>query len=320
MLFAAPKYRGPESDHFDGRRFHNIPETRHAGFLDMVRWLTHRNHGPWDKWREIVPSVPPRRVEGGELRVTWVNHSTFLIQTAGLNVLTDPIWSKRCSPVQWAGPARRHAPGIRFEDLPPIDVVLVSHNHYDHMDAWTLDRLRREHGPRMFVGLGNAAFLQGARDLDWWQHADLAQDVRVHCVPAQHFAGRGITDRDANLWCGFVIETRHGALYFAGDTGFGPHFQRIRDALGPMRLALLPIGAFRPEWFMCAVHVSPGETVQAARVLEAETSIPMHYFTFDLGDDGQDEPLEVLRREMGETPFAILPPGGVYARGTLPSR
>lgn len=312
MFFAAPKYRGPKSDHFDGKRFHNLPATRHAGFFDMVRWLTHRQHGPWDAWREIVPAKPVARVDGAALRVTWVNHSTFLIQTAGLNILTDPIWSKRCSPVQWTGPARRHAPGIRFEDLPPIDVVLVSHNHYDHLDAWTIGQLQRQHGPRIFAGLGNAAFMKGARDLDWWDKTELAKGVRLHCVPAQHFSSRGITDRDATLWCGFVIETPQGSIYFAGDTGFGPHFHRIRDAFGPMRLALLPIGAFRPEWFMCSVHVSPGETVKAARILEAGMSIPMHYYTFDLGDDGQDEPLDVLRREMGDAPFTILAPGGEY--------
>jgi len=314
MFFAAPKYRGPRSDHFDGKRFLNLKPTRHAGFLDMVKWLTNRDEGKWDRWREITPAPPPpRRVEGGELRVTWVNHSTFLIQTEGVNVLTDPIWSERCSPVQWAGPRRHHAPGIRFEELPPIDAVLISHNHYDHLDAPTLARLPRH---QTFAGLGNAAFVTGATDLDWWQSAPIANGVRVHCVPAQHFSSRGLTDRDANLWCGFVLETPHGAIYFAGDTGFGPHFGMIRERFGPMRLALLPIGAFRPEWFMCSVHISPRDAVRAAAALEAQVSIPMHYSTFHLGDDGQDEPAEVLRRElvsMPEVRFEILAPGQVWS-------
>lgn len=320
MLFAAPKYRGPKSDHFDGKRFLNLKATRHAGARELLRWLLHREHGPWSRWREITPSVPPERVGGGELRVTWVNHSTFLVQTGNVNVLTDPIWSQRCSPVQWAGPRRHHAPGIRFEDLPPIDAVLISHNHYDHMDVPTLARLERG---QTLVGLGNAAFLEGATDLDWWESAPLADGVRVHCVPAQHFSSRGLTDRDANLWCGFVIETPHGAIYFAGDTGWGPHFERIRERFGPMRLALLPIGAYRPEWFMCGVHISPADAVRAAAVLEAETSIPMHYFTFDLADDGQDEPVEVLRaclREGGPR-FEVLAPGETFLAstvGTLP--
>ncbi len=306
MFFAAPKYRGPKSDHFDGKRFLNMKRTAQAGFRDMVRWMLNRDHGPWDEWREITPSKPPERVE--DLRVTWVNHSTFLIQIANVNILTDPIWSQRCSPVQWAGPKRRHAPGIRFEDLPPIDAVLISHNHYDHLDVGTLRRLPRK---QTFVALGNAAFLKGATELDWWESAPIAPSIDVHCVPAQHFSSRGITDRDANLWCGFVIETPRGAIYFAGDTGWGPHFEMIRERFGPMRVALLPIGAFRPEWFMCAVHISPRDAVRAAAALEAEVSIPMHYYTFDLGDDGQDEPAEMLRASGGEG-FEILRPGEFY--------
>lgn len=314
-FFSAPKYRGPKSDHFDGQRFHNLKATTHAGFTDMVKWMSNRDEGPWEEWREITPAAPPpQRVSGGAIRVTWVNHSTFLIQTEELNILTDPIWSERCSPVQWAGPKRHHAPGIRFEDLPPIDAVVISHNHYDHMDADTLDRLKRDHKPRMFVGLGNSAFLKGATDLDWWESAELANGVRVHAVPAQHFSSRGTADRDANLWCGFVIETPHGAIYFAGDTGFGPHFDMIRARFGKVRLALLPIGAFRPEWFMCSVHISPNDAVRAARAVGAELSIPMHYATFHLGDDGQDEPAEVLRKALESAPdvrFDVLVPGAV---------
>lgn len=311
MLFSAPRYRGPKSDHFDGKRFLNLRPTRHAGFTDLVKWLAHREPGPWSEWREITPAAPPpERVS--DLRVTWVNHSTMLIQIANVNVLTDPIWSERCSPVSWAGPKRHHPPGLRFEDLPAIDAVLISHNHYDHMDAPTLKRLKRE---RTFVGLGNAAYVKGATDLDWWESAELAKDVRVHCVPAQHFSSRGVTDRDANLWCGFVLETARGNVYFAGDTGFGPHFAMIRERFGPMRLALLPIGAFRPEWFMCSVHISPRDAVRAARELRAEVAIPMHYSTFHLGDDGQDEPAEVLRREItDDVRFEILQPGGVFER------
>lgn len=316
MPLAAPRYRGPRSDHFDGKRFRNLVPTRHAGFFELVKWLLNRDHGPW-RWREVTPAAPPqRRVDGDALRVTWVNHATMLIQTAEVNVLTDPIWSKRCSPVQWAGPARQHDPGVRFEDLPPIDAVMISHNHYDHLDAATLRRLAREHRPRFFSGLGNALYLRKlgieATDLDWWDSAELRPDVRLHCVPGQHFSARGLTDRDATLWCGFVLETAGGAIYFAGDTGWGPHFAAVRERFGPLRLALLPIGAFRPEWFMCAVHISPRDAVRAAQALEARTAIPMHYFTFDLGDDGQDEPVEVLRQELESAPgvrFAIPAPG-----------
>ncbi|HYC60371.1 MAG TPA: MBL fold metallo-hydrolase [Thermoanaerobaculia bacterium] len=314
-FFATPKYRGPKSDHFDGEKFHNLKATKHAGFFDMLKWMANRDEGPWQEWREITPAAPPpQRVHGGELRVTWVNHATFLIQTEGLNILTDPMWSERCSPVAFAGPKRHHAPGIRFDELPPIDAVVISHNHYDHMDVPTLDRLKRSHQPKIFAGLGNGAFVKGSTDLDWWQAAELAPGVRVHAVPAQHFSSRGLSDRDANLWCGFVLETPHGAIYFAGDTGWGPHFDMIRERFGAPRLAFLPIGAFRPEWFMCAVHISPKDAVRAAQALGAEVSIPMHYGTFHLGDDGQDEPVEVLRAELAKVPgvkFDVLTPGAV---------
>jgi L-ascorbate metabolism protein UlaG (beta-lactamase superfamily) len=310
-LFSAPRYRGPKSEHFDGKRFHNLQKTEHAGFTDMMRWMANRDEGPWEQWREIRPAAPPpERVGNGDLRVTWVNHATMLIQTENLNILTDPIWSDRCSPVSFAGPKRRHAPGIRFEELPPIDVVLLSHNHYDHMDVPTLDRLEREHRPSIFAGLGNGAFVKGATDLDWWQSTDLAPGVRLHSVPVQHFSSRGLADRDANLWTGFVIETPGGPIFFAGDTGWGPHFQMIRERFGPSRLAILPIGAYRPEWFMHTVHISPAEAVRAARILGAAVSVPMHYGTFHLGDDGQDEPVEALRQALvPDVRFEVLEPG-----------
>jgi L-ascorbate metabolism protein UlaG (beta-lactamase superfamily) len=235
-----------------------------------------------------------------------------------LNILTDPIWSERSSPVGFAGPKRHHQPGIRFEDLPPIDVVVLSHNHYDHMDVPTLRRLAAEHRPRIFAALGNGAFLRAQNianvtELDWWDDTMLADAVRLHAVPAQHFSSRGLADRDTNLWCGYVIETANGAIFFAGDTGWGSHFKEIKERFGRIRVAMLPIGAYRPEWFMCAVHISPKDAVRAARDLEAEVSIPMHYGTFHLGDDGQDEAVEALRTAMGTTRFEIVPPGEMWA-------
>ncbi|HYO78113.1 MAG TPA: MBL fold metallo-hydrolase [Thermoanaerobaculia bacterium] len=320
-LLSAPKDRGEKSDHFDGKQFHNLEPTTHAGFTDMLRWQANRDEGPWEKWREITPATAlPKRVAG--LRVTMVNHATLLVQTENVNILTDPIWSERCSPFSFIGPKRHHAPGIRFEDLPPIDVVILSHNHYDHMDVPTLQRLSREHKPRIFAGLGNGAFLRAQNiarvtELDWWDAAPVGPGVRVNAVPAQHFSSRGLADRDANLWCGYVIETTEGPIFFAGDTGWGSHFAKVNERFGRARLALLPIGAFRPEWFMCAVHISPKDAVRAAKDLEADLSIPMHYGTFHLGDDGQDEPLQVLQRELAQNPgvqFTVLAPGESVAR------
>lgn len=302
------------------RRFRNEMPTRHEGFGDVVRWMATRKPGAWRKWTEFAPPASPTwRVGRGEMHVTFVNHSTVLVQMDGLNVLTDPIWSERCSPVSFAGPKRAHAPGLRFEDLPQIDVVVVSHNHYDHMDLPTLSRLAVERQPRIFVPLGNRRTLErrgirGVEELDWWESAGLREEVQIYAVPTQHFSGRGLFDRDRALWAGFVVTTPAGTMYFAGDTGFGPHFGEIRERFGPPRLAVLPIGAYRPEWFMSRVHTSPDEALSAHRILDAGTSVGVHFGTFRLADDGQDEPkerIEELLREGDQPPprFWVLGPG-----------
>jgi len=298
--FSAPGYEGERTDHFDGERFHNPGNAPEHGPADLLRWQTSRRPGPWSAPTDTAAGrPPPRRVGTGELRVTFVGHSTVLIQMDGLNILTDPMWSERASPIGWAGPMRVRPPGIRFRDLPPIDVVLISHNHYDHLDLPTLARLWRTHGPRIFVPLGDAALLagegiKGTTELDWWQEAPLSGDVRLVCVPAQHFSQRGTCDRNRTLWAGYVIEGPAGRVYFAGDTGYGPHFAAIRERLGPPRLALLPIGAYRPRWFMRRAHLSPADAVEAGGVLGAQRSMAIHFGTFRLGDDGRDEPLDDL--------------------------
>jgi len=304
------RYRGAVSDHFDGRRFRNETPTAHAGFGDFVKWMRTRQPGPWRKWEGVPPAPsPPRRVGRGEMRVTFVNHATVLVQMDGVNILTDPIWSERCSPVSFAGPRRVHPPGLRFEQLPPIDVVLVSHNHYDHLDLPTLERLAAGHRPRIFVPVGNRVILDRAKienveELDWWQSIEVRDGIRVAAVPTQHFSGRGLFDRDRALWAGFVVTGPAGAMYFAGDTGFGPHFGQIRARYGPPRLALLPIGAYRPEWFMSRVHMSPEEALRAHQILGAEASVAIHFGTFRLADDGQDEPADRIAKALrsGEQP------------------
>jgi L-ascorbate metabolism protein UlaG (beta-lactamase superfamily) len=314
--FSAPRYQGPVTDHFDGSRFHNLTvfADKHDGAL---KWMLERpwNQRTWRTWVDDPPGPPPpRRVDGGTLRVTFVNHSTLLIQMDGLNILTDPIWSERCSPVQFAGPKRHRRPGIDFADLPPIDAVLVSHNHYDHLDVLTLQRLRVRNAPRLVTALGNGlvlakAGLGASTELDWWQTTQLAPHVKVTLVPAQHFCSRGISDRNRNLWGGFVISGPSGNVYFAGDTGWGPHFDLIRQRFSPIRLAMLPIGAYLPRWFMSPVHIGPDQAVQAHLALGAETSVAMHFGTFDLGDDGELQPVEELHAAMaanGNPRFWVL--------------
>jgi len=328
FAFSARGYRGSKSDHFDGKRFYHQDYMEQRSFFDFLKWVTNRKPGKWEKWvdSEFGPK-PPLRVGGEELRVTFINHSTFLLQTEGINILTDPIWSERTSPVSFTGPKRVRIPGIRFEDLPPIDVVVVSHNHYDHLDLPTLKRLSRQHNPSIYVGLGNKRLLEKSgikkvSEFDWWQETSLSDSLRLTCVPAQHFSGRSLFDRNKTLWVGFVFESQAGPVYFAGDTGLGPHFKQIADRFGKMRLALLPIGAFLPRWFMSPTHLSPGDALEAHFILGAQTSIAMHFGTFQLGDDGRTEAVDLLTNiiaetNMEETQFLILDSG--EGREVLPT-
>jgi glyoxylase-like metal-dependent hydrolase (beta-lactamase superfamily II) len=194
--FGAVRYSGPQSDHFDGQRFHNPGPFQERGVGDLIRWRRTSNPGAWPEWIDSRPGPPPeRRVDG--LRITHVNHSTVLIQMDGVNILTDPVWSERASPVTWTGPRRHRAPGLRFEDLPPIDLVLISHNHYDHLDVATMQRVAAVHKPRVLVPLGLERFMAAhgiprASEVDWWQSAGMKGGLRVTSVPARHFFGSRI--------------------------------------------------------------------------------------------------------------------------------
>jgi L-ascorbate metabolism protein UlaG (beta-lactamase superfamily) len=237
----------------------------------------------------------------------------------GLNLLVDPIWSERASPVSWTGPRRVRPPGIQLEDLPPLDAILISHNHYDHLDKLTLRRLGVLRPAATFAGLGNgkvlrALGLQGVTELDWWQGVQLSPEVRLVFVPARHFSSRGLLDRNRSLWGGFMVQGPGGTVYIAGDTGFGAHFAEIRRRFGPVRLAVLPIGAFRPRWLMGQAHLSPEDAVRALQELQGGTGLAVHHGTFALADDGQDEPVEELvkamaRDQIGASRFWVLQAG-----------
>jgi L-ascorbate metabolism protein UlaG (beta-lactamase superfamily) len=300
--------------HFDGKRFRS-PQPRRKNFRDLLRWLLSRQPGPWRTWTDAEPVARPPKTSD-RLRITFVNHSTFLLQLDGLNILTDPIWSERASPVSWAGPRRHRAPGIRLEELPPIDLVLLSHDHYDHMDIPTLQWLASEHRPTIYTGLKNRRVLKkhgigNVVELDWWQEAAARSDIWITAVPAQHFSGRSLLTTDKTLWCGFMVQGNNGTVYFAGDTGTGPHLEQIVRQFPEIDLAILPIGAFRPEWFMGEVHMSPREAVQAHTQLSAQVSVASHFGTFHLADDGEDEPVEALQNalngtHLGESDFWVL--------------
>lgn len=304
----APAYHGPVSDHFDGKRFFNYERTPERQLEDAIRRAEPgRRRGHWDKWQETPTDTPPPRVTGRTLRVTFVNHSTVLVQTESLNVLIDPVWSDRVSPLAWYGPKRHRPPGIRFEDLPPIDLVLISHNHYDHMDLPTLRRLVQSFHPRIVTGLGNAAFLArngvpAAEDMDWWQSLAIAPGVRLTGVPARHWSARSVNDVDRTLWLGFVLDTPGGRIYFAGDTGYGQFFTMIHDRFPSFRLALLPIAPARPRAAMAPRHMSAGDAVRAAKLLDVGASIAIHFGTFQQGDDGEEEPVDSLHQALAAQP------------------
>lgn len=313
--FSAPRYVGPASDHFDGERFFTPgapPPTRGVG--KFFEWQLRSEPGVWSPYREEPPGPPPpQRVAPGALRVTFINHATTLLQLDGVNVLTDPTWAQRASPVSFAGPKRVRPPGIRFEELPAIDAVVISHNHYDHLDVATLLRLQGAFPKlQVFAGLGNKAFLESrglerVAQLDWWQSTRLgATAVKITSVPVQHFSNRGLTDEDATLWTGWVLEGTQGRVYFAGDTGYGPHFRAAGERLGPFRLAVLPIGAYLPEWFMSPVHITPADAVNAMHELRARVMVPMHYGTFPLADDGEEAAVAALRAATTESGVWVL--------------
>lgn len=299
FLISAPRYKGPRLPHFDGRRFLNPGGVVAKGFPDVMKWMMSRKRAPWKKIPATPPGErPPASVHEGA-RITFVNHSTFLIQVDGLNILTDPVWSERTSPFRFIGPRRVKPPGIRFEDLPRIDIVLLSHNHYDHLDARTVTALQDTFHPSFIAPLGVGRFLEelgiaSRTDLDWWTGLSFANKVHIEAVPAQHFSGRGMFDRDATLWCGYVIKTSVGNIFFAGDTGYNNTIFNDIGARFKPRLSIIPIGAYKPQWFMAPIHCSPAEAVQIHLDARSQQSIASHFGTFPLADDGYDDPVTDL--------------------------
>ena len=290
--------------HHGKRQFNNPGSpTRSVSPGKMLAWvlkkgLRHKSNTP----PPVHPLAPDAlRAEPPSTRLTWMGHACLLVQTPQWTLLTDPMLGRRASPLSFAGPERFTDLPVPVDDLPPIDFVLISHDHYDHLDRGSIERIAADHEPLFLAPLGVADRLHewGAHrvvEADWWQYVDVA-GWRFHCTPAQHFSGRTLFDRNTTLWCSWYVEPVNGpgsTVYFAGDTAYTDHFTTIREQLGAPRIALLPIGAYRPRWFMEAVHVDPGEAVRAFLDLEAQFFIPMHWGTFDLADEPIQEPAQEL--------------------------
>jgi L-ascorbate metabolism protein UlaG (beta-lactamase superfamily) len=318
---AEPKDKESMRPHYDGKRFYNTSGAdKSAGEIARFFWENISKKTPWPKWIENPPADPIRERVTEGIKATYVNHATVLIQVAGLNILTDPVWSTRVSPVTFAGPKRVRDPGIPIESLPEIDLILISHNHYDHLDTASLKalRLQQEKEPVIVSGLGNAKLLKkqgypNAIELDWGEHIAVG-DTTVHFVECQHRSGRGAFDQMKTLWGSFVVDTPEGSIYFAGDTGYSPHFKEQGKQHGPFALSLLPIGAYEPRWFMKDIHLNPEEAVQAHLDLNSNQSLGVHFGVFQLTWEGIKEPPEDLavaleRQGVPSEQFWVLEPG-----------
>lgn len=287
----------------DGRRFRIAGHRGEAGLGALLKWQFSGGRARWPaRVENRAHSPPPQRVTGTDLLATWIGQSTVLLQTAGVNILTDPFLSQRASPVPFMGPRRARPPALTAETMPPIDIILLSHNHYDHLDLPGLRSIARHHAPHVVTPLGNARLVQRASgrftvdELPWGGTARV-HGLHIHVAPALHWSKRGLFDANTALWGAFVIETPGGVLYFAGDTGYGAGaaFAGLKERFGAPRLSLLPIGAYEPRWFMAPQHMNPDEAVMAHRALASRTSLAVHHGTVQLTDEAIDAPVAALQ-------------------------
>ena len=319
-----PYYQGPKSGHFNGTRFFNPDGIMPGTLRDVLRWKVFEKaaHWPSEIASPFAGARPERRLAPEALRITMIGHASLLIQAAGLNILADPVFSMRASPVRFAGPRRKNPPGVALDDLPPIDLILVTHNHYDHLDLDTLKDLERRHHAPILTPLGNDTIIRRAVPhakflvTDWNDRTDFDNGVIIHTEPCHHWSARGSRDRRMALWAAFVIETPHGKIYHIGDTGFhdGINYDAMRRKHGGFRHANLPIGAYEPRWFMKGQHQNPDEAVEGMKRANIAHAAGHHWGTFQLTDEAWDAPAEALaaaleREGIASDRFRPLRPG-----------
>lgn len=322
-----------KSQYFDreSASFSNMSSIHMHTLWEMIQ---KRNEVPieraeWPEWVDVnSDDAPIERVEGSDVRITFVNHSTFLIQTEGYNILTDPVFSERTSPVSFFGPKRVHQTGIAMSDLPKIDVIIISHDHYDHLDLDSIKTLIKRDNPNVYLGLGVGNRLPKSDkiiELDWWESTKIANNFKLWFLDVQHFSGRTLTDRNSTLWGGFLLEVNGKKIYFGGDSGYADHYKRTHAKFGPVDIAFLPIGAYAPREMFKEIHLNPEEAVLAHLELEADLSIGMHYGAFQLTAERREEPiefLEVAKKNAGvdSSSFITLDVGKAYTYKRSSSR
>lgn len=318
----AMKAKYPLSDHFDGNKFFHAGLDSDKSFWTVVKWTLSRPELNYPKWLDNTAKPQlPEKLDEKKIAATWVNHAGFLLQTKNFNFLTDPIWAQRTSPVSFLGPKRFRDPGIKLEELPPIHFVVLSHNHYDHFNLESIKNLHEKFQPVFIMALGNAKLvddIEGIKvvELDWWHSHTVnsgESSATITLVPSQHWSARGLTDKREALWGGYVVAADAAKVYFAGDTGFNQEiFNNIADKFKDLDLALLPIGAYEPRWFMKVNHVNPEEAVQIHLTLKPKMSVAMHYGTFQLSDEefGQPEKdLATAKKKLAVDNFVTLDVG-----------
>lgn len=295
------------SDHFDGKQFFNptLPKGFFPGLASVFKMLREKRN----KWPTYVENTttPQLNTQLGpdDVAITFVNHATFLIQLQGMNILTDPVWALRAGPFGWLGPKRVRKPGVRFEDLPKIDLVLLSHNHYDHFDKATLKKINKRFASKVLVASGDKRLAESldftdVHEFDWWEQIQINPELTITYAPTQHFAARGLGDRFKSLWGSYMIQHREKLIYFGGDSGYSPHFSEIKKRLGSPDIAILGMGAYEPRWFMKPMHMNPAEAVKAHQDLGSKQSIGMHFGTFQLSNEAIDQPKIDLKHALAE--------------------